>query len=171
LTASITAIVIGLVDGSLALIAFGAVQLFDFAADVVLVVHFRGGPGVEHLERVVLRIVAIGLVATGVTTAIVSVAQLVSHGEAHGTTAGLILAIVSLFALTALAVRKRWVANRLPSHALRADGILTAVGAALAAVTLAGASATSIFDWWWADPAAALTIAAVAVAAGATTKP
>jgi divalent metal cation (Fe/Co/Zn/Cd) transporter len=171
LTASIAAILIGLADGSLALIAFGAVQLFDFAADVVLVIHFRRGADAEHLERIVLRVVAVGLVATGLTTAIVSTSQLLSHGEAHGTTAGLVLAAASLIALTALAIRKRHIANRLPSHALRADGNLTAVGATLAAVTLVGAAATTLFGWWWADPAAALTIAAVATGVGARTRP
>ena len=47
LTASAAAILIGLADASLALVAFGAVQLFDFAADVVLVIHFRAARGAE----------------------------------------------------------------------------------------------------------------------------
>jgi divalent metal cation (Fe/Co/Zn/Cd) transporter len=169
--ASVAAIVIGLADGSLALVAFGAVQVFDLAASLVLIAHFRRGAEAEHLERVVLGVVAAGLVATGATTAIVSIMHLLNHDESEGTTAGVVLAVTSLVGLTALAIRKRYVANRLPSPALRADGNLTAVGAALAAVAVTGTASASIFEWWWADPVAALTIAVVAIGVGVATKP
>ena len=68
----------------------------------------------------------------------------------------------SLGTLAVLALRKRWLARLLPSHALLADSHLSAVGAVLAAVTLAGVVATRGLGWWWADPAAAIGIAAVA---------
>lgn len=167
LTASVAAIVLGLSNGSLALVSFGAVQLFDFAADVVLVVHFRAGAAAEHLERVVLRVVAAGLFAVGCVTAVVSVVYLVNHGAADEFLGSVVFAVVSLVALTALAVRKRHLSVRLPSHALRADGNLTAVGAALAAVTVGGIVMAGAFDWWWADPAAALVIALGAIGVGA----
>jgi divalent metal cation (Fe/Co/Zn/Cd) transporter len=171
LAASAFAVSLGLADRSLALVAFGAVQLFDFAADVVLVIHFRGGDAVEHLERVVLRVVAVGLLATGTTAVAFSVVNLNGHREATASAAGAGLAVASVVVLTALAVRKRQIAVRLPSHALRADGNLTTVGAALAAVTVAGTSATSAFDLWWADPVAAAVIGGVAIVVGATTRP
>lgn len=169
LTASVAAIVLGLSNGSLALVSFGAVQLFDFAADVVLVVHFRAGAAAEHLERVVLRVVAAGLFAVGCVTAVVSVVYLVNHAAADESLGSVVFAVASLVALTALAVRKRHLSVRLPSHALRADGNLTAVGAALAAVTVGGIVMAGAFDWWWADPAAALVIALGAIGVGART--
>ncbi len=172
LTASIAAIVLGLADKSLALVAFGVVQLFDFAADVVLVIHFRAGAAAEHLERLVLQVVAAGLLAMGSVTAVVSVLHLYNH-DAAGDSAqtSIILAAASFVVLTALALRKRQLAARLPSPALHADGNLSAVGAALAAVTLVGISAAHAFGWWWTDPAAALVIAVGAIVVGATTKP
>jgi divalent metal cation (Fe/Co/Zn/Cd) transporter len=169
LTASVAAIVIGVADASLALVAFGAVQLFDFAADLVLIVHFRAGAAAEHLERTVLRVVAAGLLAVGFATAVVSALHLAGHDAADTSAGSVALAGASLVALTALAVRKRHLAVALPSRALRADGNLTAVGAALAAVTLAGTAAGSTLDWWWADPAAALVIAIGAIGLGAVT--
>jgi len=172
LIASVLAIAIGVADESLALITFGAVQLFDFAADVVLVIHFRAarkGRDAEHLERVVLRIVSAGLTAVGVAAVVFSVGHLTDHQAAHSSTAAIILAAVSCASLALLAFRKRQIAQRLPSRALHADGQLSAVGAVLAAVALKGAALNRAFDWWWADPVAALIIGAGAVALGVLT--
>jgi divalent metal cation (Fe/Co/Zn/Cd) transporter len=55
----------------------------------------------------------------------------------------------------------------IPSQALFADGMLSTTGAALAVVTVVGALLTSI-GWWWADPAAALCVAAGALAVAVT---
>jgi divalent metal cation (Fe/Co/Zn/Cd) transporter len=169
LATSAAAIALGLADGSLALVAFGAVQVFDFAASVVLIVHFRGGAGVARLERVVLRVVAAGLVAVGLVTVVVSGLHLLDHAASGDAAGGVPLAAAAFAILTVLAIRKRQLATRLPSQALRADGNLTSVGAALAAVTVVGTAAANGFGWWWADPVAALIIAIGALGVGATT--
>jgi divalent metal cation (Fe/Co/Zn/Cd) transporter len=44
--------------------------------------------------------------------------------------------------------------------------VLTAAGAALALVALLGLLLDSAFAWWWADSAAALTIAAFLIVEG-----
>ena len=58
-----------------------------------------------------------------------------------------------------LAWRKFRVGSELGSPALRGDGVLTLAAAALAAITLAALLVNAAFDWWWADPLAALVIA------------
>ena len=57
--------------------------------------------------------------------------------------------------LLILSDRKRTLAARVDSPALRSDGHLSAVGAAQATVTLAG-TVTVAVGWRWADPVAAL---------------
>jgi divalent metal cation (Fe/Co/Zn/Cd) transporter len=169
LLASIALVVVGLRDSSLALVAFGSVGLFDFASDIVLVVHFRAALGQRdsaHLERVAIRIVGGGLLAVGGLAVVYSVIHLGTRHAAHPSSLSLVLSAVSLIALTALAIRKAQIAIQLPSIALAADGKLTTVGAALAAVTLAGTAALEAFDWWWADPIAALTIGLAAASIG-----
>jgi divalent metal cation (Fe/Co/Zn/Cd) transporter len=170
--ASAAAIAIGVANESLALVAFGAVQLFDFAADVVLVVHFRAahqGRDAEHLEKVVLRIVSAGLAAVGFAAVVVSIRHLADHQAAQSSTAAVVLAAGSFVFLAFLAYAKHHIAVRLPSRALHADGQLSAVGAVLAGVTLGGAAATTAFDWWWADPVAALLIGIGAIGLGVLT--
>src|SRR3954454_8956486 len=121
LTASGSAIAVGVATGSLALVAFGAVQLFDFAADVVLIVHFRAGGRAEHLERIVLHVVAVGLIAVGSVAIVVSGVRLIRHDAPSESVWSVALAAASVAGLTALAIRKRYLAARLPSAALRAD--------------------------------------------------
>jgi len=50
----------------------------------------------------------------------------------------------------------------LGSRALRGDGTLSGVGAAIALLAIAGLLANRTLGWWWADPTAALVVAAVA---------
>jgi divalent metal cation (Fe/Co/Zn/Cd) transporter len=171
LAASTAAVVLGLVDNSLALVAFGVVGILDCAGSVALVAHFRdarSGGTAEHLERIALHVITAGLIAVGLATTAASVVHLLDESTATSSTTGVILAAVSLVVLSVLSLRKRHVAERLPSHALRADSHLSAIGAVLAAVTLAGTAATNSLGWWWADPAAALAIAVVAIGLGMT---
>lgn len=167
--ASAAAIVIGLTGDSLALVAFGIVGILDCVASVALVAHFRdarSGGTAEHLERLALRVVTIGLVMVGVVTAVVSVLHLLDSKGSSSSLGSVVLAGASFVALSVLSLRKRHVSLRLPSHALLADSHLSAVGAILAAVTLAGTAASRSLGWWWADPAAALTIAVGAIGLG-----
>jgi divalent metal cation (Fe/Co/Zn/Cd) transporter len=166
------AIALGLAHDSLALIVFGSVAVFDCASSTVLVVHFRAerrGQRADHLERVVLRIVSVGLVAVGLTAAWFSVEHLRDHAEADSSGSSIALAGASVVVLAVLALEKRHVGGGLPSRALAADGHLTSVGAVLAAVTLGGTVASSTFDWWWADPTAALVTGLGAIALGVNT--
>ena len=169
LVASVAAIVIGITGDSLALVAFGFVGVLDCAASLTLIVHFRdarkGGPH-ERRERLALRLVTAGLFAVGFATAAVSVLHFLQGTTASNSRGSVFLAAGSLVALTLLALRKRHVSVRLSSHALRADSYLSAVGAALAAVTLAGTAASNSVGWWWADPSAAFLIAVGAASVG-----
>ena len=102
LAASIASVSIGVRDESLVLIAFGAVSLFDFVSDCVLVVHFRflqHERDADHLERVVFRIVGYGLLAVGATAVVYSTVRLVQQHHADSSSASIVLAVVSLVAL------------------------------------------------------------------------
>ncbi len=84
-----------------------------------------------------------------------------SHPEASAL--GLILAGGSLIVLPWLGLMKLQVASRLPSQALRGDGILSIAAAALAAITLVTLLVNAALGWWWADAVAALLIATALV--------
>ncbi|HEV2309921.1 MAG TPA: cation transporter, partial [Acidimicrobiia bacterium] len=160
--ASTAGVWIGLAQHSVALLAFGAVGILDAAGSLTLVVHFSlaqtGHHRADHVERVAAGVITVGLVAVGAATVVGSVTRLVERHGGRASWSAIALAAASLGTLTALALRKRWVARALPSHALLADSHLSALGAVLAAVTLGGVVATRTLGWWWADPTAAIAI-------------
>jgi divalent metal cation (Fe/Co/Zn/Cd) transporter len=65
----------------------------------------------------------------------------------------------SVLVLPVLGYLKLRLAKQLRSRALRGDGVLSAAGAALAAVALAGTAMNESMGWWQADPATAALIA------------
>jgi len=104
-------------------------------------------------------------VVIGVGTAGESARRLAGHVTADAVPAGLALAIASSLVLSALALRKRVIAARIPSRALLADSWLSATGCLLALVTVAGTGMLEAFGWWWVDPGAAAVVASGAIVA------
>ena len=79
---------------------------------------------------------------------------------------GIALAIASLVVMPALSWAKARTARALGSRTVAADGAQTLLCSYLSAALLAGLVANAVAGWWWADPMAALIIAAVAVNEG-----
>jgi divalent metal cation (Fe/Co/Zn/Cd) transporter len=167
--AGTTAIAAGIVGSSLALVAFGVIGLLDAVGSASLIVHFRHSlrheAFSERHERLALRIITAGLAAIGIATVGDSLYRLTSHATSSPGAAGVAVAAASIVVLSALAASKLRVADRIPSHALHADGWVSAVGAVLALVTLVGIAFDRGLGWWWADPVAAVCVAAGAVGA------
>src|SRR5262249_16869128 len=135
-----------------------------------LVYHF--GHAVRHtristrLEQRAHRVVVGGLVVVGCSTIAVDAVRLILGLEGGRSVVGIILAAASLAVLGALSFRQCSIAGRVSSAALRADGHLSAVGAALAAITLAGTAAHQLLGWGWTDATAAIIAGGIAVLIG-----
>lgn len=168
--ASTTAIIAGILDGSLVLIAFGLTTLLDAAGSFVLALHFRHALVHSSIsserERFALRVVSIGLMVVGVSTVIESIRRLVANEAGHGSAAGALIAAVSAIVLGALMVAKRRIARRLASDALMADSWLSATGALLAVIAVVGSLLTADAEQTWIDPVAALLVASAATVVG-----
>lgn len=168
--ASSIAVVAGISDVSLVLIAFGLTSLLDAAGSFVLALHFRHALGQSAVtlksERLALRVVSIGLIVVGVSTAVESVRRLFANETGHGSFVGATVAAASSIVLGALMVAKRRIARRLPSDALMADSWLTATGAMLAVIAVVGTILVTGSGPGWIDPAAALVVASVATIVG-----
>jgi divalent metal cation (Fe/Co/Zn/Cd) transporter len=151
------------VAGSLALAAFALNALVDSAASAVLVWRFhkerRDPEAAEHLERRAQTGIILAMLVVALYVGVRAVLALAGGAHAEPSILGAVIAGVSVVVLPFLGRRKLDVAARLPSPALRGDGILTLAAAALAGVTLLAQLLNAALDWWWADPAAALMIA------------
>lgn len=72
----------------------------------------------------------------------------------------------ALIVMPALALAKRRTGQQLSNRTLIADSAETAFCAFTSAAALLGIGLNAWLGWWWADPAAALVIAALAVREG-----
>lgn len=158
------ALVVAMLADSLALAGFALNALLDASASVVLVWRFRkerrDPAAAERSERTAQTLIVVAMLLVAVYVGVEAVRALVGAKHADESALGIALAAVSVLVLPWLGRLKLLVASLLPSASLRGDGVLTIAAAALAAVTLVALVANSALDWWWADPAAALFIAA-----------
>jgi divalent metal cation (Fe/Co/Zn/Cd) transporter len=150
-------------SGSLALAGFALNALLDSTASGVLVWRFRqerkDPAAAEDFERRALGWIALAMFLVALYVGVQATRALAQGSHPKSSTLGVVLAALSIAVLPWLGRRKLVVAAELGSPALRGDGVLTLAAAALAAITLAALVFNSAFDWWWADPIAALAIA------------
>jgi divalent metal cation (Fe/Co/Zn/Cd) transporter len=172
--ASSAAIGLGITSASAVLIAFGAIGFVDALGSVALVYHFRHtlkhDQASDQLEQIAHRVILVGLIVVGTGAIVIGIARLAVGASSDSSSAGTALAAISLVVLTALSVRKQYLARRVQSPALLADGRLSGVGALQAGVTLFGTAAARGFQWDWADPAAATLVGAVAIGVAIATR-
>ncbi|GAC1571678.1 MAG: hypothetical protein NVS3B18_04920 [Candidatus Dormibacteria bacterium] len=159
-------LILGVLDHSLAITGVGLNLLADLAASLVLIWRFdqerRRPHRAEGTERVARLVVSTALGLVAVFLAVQSVRRL-ADGTGPGSDVGpIVVAAASVIVLPPLARAKRRAGAALGSRALRGDGTLSGVGAAIALLALGGLLVTRALGWRWADPAAALMVAVVA---------
>ncbi|MBO0796911.1 MAG: hypothetical protein J2P36_39025, partial [Ktedonobacteraceae bacterium] len=164
------AVLTGLSTASVALLGFGLDIAIDSLASLILVWRFlqeaRGASLSEQAEQRATRNVGITLFIAGLYIAGQAVHALLTHTAPETSIVGVGIAVISVCVLPPLAYGKIRLATQLDSGALRGDGVLTAVGACLAAVTLLGLLVNTTLGWWWADPLAAVLITGVLLREG-----
>ena len=80
--------------------------------------------------------------------------------------AGLVVTAAALVVMPSLAVAKHRTGKALDNQALTADAAESVFCAFIAGAALLGVGLNAWLGWWWADPAAALVIAALAFREG-----
>ena len=167
---AVVAITAGFAAGSIALVGFGFDSTIEVGSASVVVWQFRGelrGGYDEHRERIALRLIAITFFVLATYVVIEATRDLFFiDDEAGESTIGIALAALSLVVMPALAIAKRRTATELGSATLRADAAETMLCAWLSAVLLGGLVLNATVGWWWADPVAAVGIAALAAKEG-----
>lgn len=162
------AITAGTIASSGALVAFGLDSTIEVASAAAVAWQFsaRDDAVIEHRERLALRIIAVSFFALAAYVGIDAVRALTGAGEAEHSTPGIILAALSLAVMPVLSSAQRRAGRELGSASAVADSKQTLLCTYLSAVLLVGLAVNTLFGWSWADPVAALAIAAVAVKEG-----
>jgi divalent metal cation (Fe/Co/Zn/Cd) transporter len=155
----------GAAADSLALISFGGDSVIECLSALVIVWQFRASVP-EERERLALRGIAVAFFVLAAYVAVDAARSLLVGVEPEASPVGIALAVVSLVVMPVLTVAKRRVATRLGSATVHADSVQTLLCTYLSAVLLVGLVLNATLGWSWADPVAALVIAAVALREG-----
>jgi divalent metal cation (Fe/Co/Zn/Cd) transporter len=159
------AIVSGILAASIALIGFGLDSVIEFFAAAVVVWQLRGAVS-EDRETRALRLIGGTFFALAAYLTIESITDLVSRHRPEQSMAGIAVTAAALVVMPLLALAKRRTGQQLSNQALVADAAESAFCAFTSAAALLGIGLNSGLGWWWADPAAALVIAGLAVREG-----
>jgi divalent metal cation (Fe/Co/Zn/Cd) transporter len=161
------ALVAGLAAGSIALIGFGADSLIEALAGFVVLWLFTGARiGSHSAERRAQQLIATSFFILAAYVGVESMRSLLGGHEPDASWLGIGLAVFTIPTMPLLAHAKRSIGNKLHSAATVKEASQTQLCAYLAVALLIGLLANALAGWWWADPAAALVIAAVAVREG-----
>jgi divalent metal cation (Fe/Co/Zn/Cd) transporter len=165
LVEGVVAIGAGIGASSAALVGFGLDSAIEVASATAVAWQFAG-PDPETRERAALRIIAVSFFALAAYVSIDALRALAGASEAEHSTVGLVLAGLSLAIMPGLSWAQRRAGRELGSASAVADSKQTLLCTYLSAVLLVGLAVNSLFGWAWADPLAALVIAAIAVREG-----
>jgi divalent metal cation (Fe/Co/Zn/Cd) transporter len=155
----IVALVAGFLAGSIALVGFGFDSAIEVASSLAALWRLRWDADEawrEAAEHRAVRLVGVGFLLLAGYVAVDAGRGLLARQAPDPSTAGIVLAALSLVVMPTLVHFKRRVARRLQSGALEAEARQTRVCAYLSAILLAGLGLNAGLGWWWADPVAGL---------------
>jgi len=161
--------VIALAEGmrvsSSALIGFGLDSVVEISSAAAVAWQFSAKDP-ETREKAALRFTAVSFFALAAYVAVDAALSLFGVGEARPSLIGIVLAAASLLIMPVLSLAQRRAGRELGSMSAVADSKQTLLCTYLSAILLAGLVLNSLWGWSWADPLAALGIAAIAVREG-----
>lgn len=165
---AVAALAAGTVASSTALIGFGLDSVIEVSSAAAVAWQFsaRDHAVREAREHTTLRIIAVSFFVLAAYVTTDAVRALTGTGEAESSLPGIVLAALSLAVMPFLSAAQRRAGRELGSASAVADSKQTLLCTYLSAVLLAGLVLNAALGWSWADPLAALAIAALAVKEG-----
>jgi len=155
------ALTAGAAASSSALISFGLDSVIEVASAAAVAWQFAGSDS-RAREKTALRVVALSFFGLAAFVTVDAARSLFGGRPAEHSTVGLVLAAVSLVVMPLLSYGQRRTGRELGSRSAVADSQQTMLCTYLSAMLLLGLALNSLFGWAWADPVAALVIAAIA---------
>lgn len=167
---AVIAITAGTVASSSALIGFGLDSVIEVSSAAAVAWQFSA---TDHevrqaREHRALRVIAVSFFALATFVTIDALRALLGAAQAQPSLVGIVLAATSVAVMPFLSAAQRRAGRALESASAVADSKQTLLCTYMSAVLLVGLLANSLLGWSWADPIAALVIAAVAVKEGAS---
>ncbi len=150
---------------SSALIGFGLDSVIEVSSAAAVAWQFSAKDP-ETREKAALRFIAFSFFALAAYVSVDAVLSLLGFGEPRPSVIGIVLASASLVVMPVLSLAQRRAGRELGSASAVADSKQTLLCTYLSAALLVGLLLNALAGWSWADPFAALVIAAIAVREG-----
>jgi divalent metal cation (Fe/Co/Zn/Cd) transporter len=165
---AVVAITAGTIASSTALIGFGLDSVIEVSSAAAVAWQFSARDHAlrEAREKTALRIIAISFFALAAYVTVDAARALTGTGEADRSIPGIVIAALSLVVMPFMSAAQRKAGRELGSASAIADSKQTLLCTYLSAVLLVGLILNATLAWSWADPIAALVIAAIAVKEG-----
>jgi divalent metal cation (Fe/Co/Zn/Cd) transporter len=165
---AVVAITAGTIASSTALIGFGLDSVVEVSSAAAVAWQFSAADHAlrEARERTTLRIIAVSFFVLAAYVTVDAARALTGAGEAERSVPGIVLAALSVAVMPFLSAAQRRAGRELGSASAVADSRQTLLCTYLSAVLLVGLVLNATLGWAWADPIAALVIAAIAVKEG-----
>lgn len=165
---AVVALTAGTIASSSALVGFGLDSVIEVSSATAVAWQFsaRDHAVREAREKAALRIIAVSFFALAAYVSVDAVRALAGDGEADRSLTGIVIAALSLAVMPFLSAAQRRAGRELGSASAVADSRQTLLCTYLSAVLLVGLLLNAALGWSWADPVAALAIAAIAVKEG-----
>ena len=159
--------------GSVAILGFGIDSFVECASALIMIWRLRAerdyrmtGERLEAIEHRARRLVAGSLFLLAGFVSFDAAETLWSGDRPAFSPVGVTLLVLSVGVMLWLARAKRRLARELGSEAMEADAAQTTACWWLSLAALIGVGLNGLLGWWWADPVAALVIAALIVREG-----
>jgi divalent metal cation (Fe/Co/Zn/Cd) transporter len=162
---AVVALTAGVGASSTALIGFGLDSVIEVTSAAAVAWQFAA-PDPESREKAALRVIAGSFFALAGYVTLDAVHTLAGGHRPEHSTVGIALVAVSVMIMPALCAAQRAAGRELGSASAVADSRQTLLCTYLSATVLVGLLLNAAFGWWWADPVAALGLAAIAVREG-----
>lgn len=162
---AVIAIAAGRAASSSALIGFGLDSIVEVLSAAAVAWQFSA-PDPHRRERTAMRLIGVSFLGLAVFVTVEAVRSLLGGSAADHSTVGIVLAAVSLVVMPFLSWFERRTGRELGSASAVADSHQTLLCTYLSAALLVGLGLNAWLGWSWADPVAALVIAAVAAKEG-----
>ncbi|MFD8974875.1 cation transporter [Streptomyces sp. NPDC059593] len=165
---AVVALTAGTLASSTALIGFGLDSVIEVSSAAAVAWQFSARDHAEReaREQRTLRIIAVSFFVLAAYVSFDAVRALTGIGEADRSIPGIVVAALSLAIMPFLSAAQRRAGRELGSASAVADSKQTLLCTYLSAVLLVGLVLNATLGLSWADPIAALAIAAIAVKEG-----
>ncbi len=162
---AVVAITAGTMASSIALIGFGLDSVIEVSSAAAVAWQFAGRDPAGR-ERVALRVIAWSFFALAAFVTVEALRALSGEREPAESVVGIVLVSISVVVMPFLSFAQGRAGRELGSASAVADSRQTLLCTYLSAAVLVGLLLNATLGWWWADPAAALGLAVVAVREG-----